>query len=43
MDTIFNNSRNSKTCNPHRLLFNLSDKIDFKRSDKYVALSNLSI
>ena len=28
---------------PHRLLLNLSDKINLKRSDKYVALSNLSI
>ena len=37
------NSRNSKTSDPHRLLLNLSDKINLKRSDKYVALSNLSI
>ena len=43
MDTIFMNSRNSKTSDPHRLLLNLSDKIDLKSSDKYVALSNLSI
>ena len=46
MDTIFMNSKNSKTSNPsnpHRLLLNLSDKIDLKRSGKYVALSNLSI
>ena len=42
MDTVFMNSRNSKIFNLHRLLFNLSDKIDLKRSDKYVALSNLS-
>ena len=34
---------NSKTSDPHRLLVNLSDKINLKRSDKYVALSNLSI
>ena len=26
MDTIFTNSGNSKTSNPHRLLLNLSDK-----------------
>ena len=26
-----------------RILFNLADKRNFKRSDKYVALSNLSI
>ena len=36
------NSENSKTSDPHRLLLNLSDKI-LKRSDKYAALSNLSI
>ena len=28
---------------PHRLKLNLSDKINLKRSNKYVALSNLSI
>ena len=43
MNTIFINSENSKTSDTHRLLFNLSDKIKLKRSDKYVALSNLSI
>ena len=43
MDAIFMNSENSKTCDPHRLLLNLSDKINLKRSDKYVASSNLSI
>ena len=37
------NSENSKTCDPHRLLLNLSDEINLKRSDKYVASSNLSI
>ena len=37
------NSRNSKISTPERLLLNLSDKIDLKRSDKYVALSNLCI
>ena len=37
------NSKNSKTSDPHRLLLNLSDKIDSKRSDKYDALSNPSI
>ena len=43
MDVIFMNSENSKTFDPHRLLLNLSDKINLKRSDKYVALSNLSM
>ena len=37
------NSENSKTCDSHRLLLNLTDKINLKRSDKYAALSNLSI
>ena len=43
MDTIFMNSGNSKTPDPHRLLLNLSDKINLKRSDKYAALSNLTL
>ena len=37
------NSKNSKTSDTHRLLLNLTDKIDLKRKDKYIALSNLSI
>ena len=37
------NSKNSKACDPHRLWLNLTDRINVKRSDKYVALSNLSI
>ena len=41
MDTIFMNSENSKTSDLQRLLLNLSDKIDLKRSDKYVFLSNV--
>ena len=43
MDTIFINSEISKTSDPHRLLLNLTDKISLKRSDKYVALSKVSI
>ena len=43
MDIIFLNSENSKISDPHRLLLNLSNKINFKRSDKYVALPNFSI
>ena len=43
MDNIFMNSKNSKTSDTHRLLLNLTDKINLKRSEKYVALSNLSI
>ena len=37
------NSGYSKTSEPHILLLNLADKINLKRSDKYVALSNLSM
>ena len=43
MDTIFMNSKNSKTSDPHRLLLNFSEKINLKGSDKYVALRNLRI
>ena len=43
MNNIFMNSENSKTSEPHRLLLNLTDKIDLRRKDKYIALSNLSI
>ena len=37
------NPENSKTSDLHRLLLNLSDKINLKWNDKCVALSNLSI
>ena len=43
MDTTFINSELSKTSDPHRILINFPDKIRLNRSDKYVALSNLSI
>ena len=43
MDTIFMNSINSKTSDPHRLLLILSEKINLKRSETYVTLSNLGI
>ena len=42
MDTIFMNSKNSKTTDAHRTSLNFSDKINLKR-DNYVALSNLSM
>ena len=41
MDTVFTNSESSKTSDPHRLLFNLTDKINLKKSDEYIALSDL--
>ena len=34
MDTIFINSKNSKSSDPHSLLINLVDKINLKISDK---------
>ena len=43
MDAIFTNSENSEIFDPHRLLLNLSDILNLKRSDKYVALSKFSI
>ena len=43
MDKIFMHSENTKTSDSHGLLLNLSDRINLKKSDKYVALSNLSI
>ena len=43
MHTIFMNSENCRTCDPHRLLLNLSDKINLKRNDKYIIWSKLSI
>ena len=42
MNTIFINSENSKTFDPHILLLNLTDKIDLRR-DNFIVLSNLSI
>ena len=38
MNTIFMNSENSKTSDPHRLLFNLADKIDSRWKDRYILL-----
>ena len=44
MDTIFMNSENSKTSEYHVLaLIKLTDKLDLKRGQKTVVLSNLSI
>ena len=37
------NSENSKISDSHRLLLNLTEKTNLKRSDKYIALLNLSI
>ena len=43
MDTIFMNSENGRTSEYHVLVFKLTDKLDLRRGQKSVALSNLSI
>ena len=42
MNTTFMNSESTITSNAHRILLNLTDKIELTRKDKYIALSNLS-
>ena len=43
METFFKNTKNSKTTEPHRLKYNLIDKLDFKNPNKNMALASLSI
>ena len=43
METICMNSENIKTSGFNRILLNISDKINLEKSDKYVALLNLTI
>ena len=43
MDTIFMNSENSKTSEHNVLVLKLTHKLDLRRGQKTVALSNLSI
>ena len=43
MDTIFMNSENSRTSEYYVLLLKLTDKLDLRRGQKSVDLSNLSI
>ena len=43
MDTIFMDSENSRTSEHHVLVLKLTDKLDLRRGQKTVALSNLSI
>ena len=43
MDTIFMNSENSKTSQPHVLILKLTNKLDLRMGEKVIALSNLSI
>ena len=42
METIFMNTENSKTNEPHRFRLTLADKLNLSR-DKNMALANLSI
>ena len=43
MDTIFMNSKNCKTSEYHVLVLKFTDKLDLRRGQKTVALSNLGI
>ena len=43
METIFMNTENSKTNEPHKFPLNLSQRLDLRGSNKHVALQNLSI
>ena len=43
MDTIFMNSENSKTSEYRVLVLKVTDKLDFRRIQKTVVLSNLNI
>ena len=43
MDTIFMNSENNKTSEHNVLVLKLTDKLDLRRGQKTVALSNFSI
>ena len=41
MNTIFMNSKNSKTSDSNKLSLSLTNKVDLRRKDKYIALSIL--
>ena len=43
MEIIFMNTENSKSNEPHRFFLKLSQRLDLRSSNKYVALQNLSI
>ena len=43
METIFINSENSKTSEPHRLKLDLKDKLNLKNPNKIMALANWNI
>ena len=43
MNTMFMNSKNSQTYKPHILILKFTDKLDLRRGENRIALSNLSI
>ena len=43
MKTVFINTENSQTNEPHKFILNLSQRLDLRSSDKHVPLQNLSI
>ena len=43
METVFINTENSKTSDPHKFVLSLPQRLYLKSSDKYVVLQNLSI
>ena len=43
METIFKNTLNSKTNKFNRFAYQITDKLNFKNSNKNTALANLSI
>ena len=43
METFFMNTKNGKTNEPHRLKYNLIDKLDLKNPNKNIVLASLSI
>ena len=43
MDTIFMNSENSRTTEPHILKLKLTDKLDLRLDKKVIVLSNVSM
>ena len=43
METVFKNTENSKTSEPHRFRLSLADTLNLKNPNKNIALDNLSI
>ena len=43
METTFINTENSKTSEPHKIVFKLSQRLDLRILDKHVTLQNVSV